>query len=163
MIILSLVISFFLEGIFTNLISLNSYLLPLFTITSLTILYPYFNNDNMKFIGVAVIVGFFYDIIYTDSLFVGTFSFSLISVAIIIIYNYINMNWLNINILNIIIIILYKVISYMFLCIIGYFHFKSNTMIYGIYHSLVINFIYGLLLYFITDKIGKKLKLKKME
>ena len=163
MIVVALIVSFFLEGLFTNLIPLNSYLLPLFTVTSLTILYPYFNNNNVKFIGVSTIIGFFYDIVYTDSLFVSTFSFVLISMAIIIIYNYINMNWLNINLLNIVIVILFKITSYMILCIVGYFHFKSNVMISGIYHSLIINFIYGLLLYGITFKIGKRLNLKKME
>lgn len=163
MIITSIIISFILEGVFTNLVDLNSLLLPLFTITSLTILYPYFNNNRNKFIVTCAMVGFFYDIIYTDSLFVNTFSFLIVGIAIIIIYNYISMNLVNINVLNIVIIIIFKIVSYMLLCIIGYLYFKSSVLIKGIYSSIIINVIYGIGLYLITDRIGKKMNLKKME
>ena len=163
MIIVSIIISFILEGVFTNLVGINSFLLPLFTVTSLTILYPYFNNNHNKFIGVCALVGFFYDIIYTESVFINTFSFTIMSMFIIIIYNYINMNIFNINGLNVIIIIIFKIVSYMLLCIVGYCHFKSNVLIRGIYHSLIINIIYGIIFYIITDIIGKRLGIRKIE
>ena len=163
MIIAIIIISFFLEGIFTNLISIHSLLIPLFTVTSLTILYPYFNSNNLKFVSISAIVGFFYDIIYTDSLFVNTLSFAIISIAIIIIYNYINMNWININILNIVVVILYKIVSYFILSLVGYLKFSSAVMIRGIYQSIIVNVLYGLIIYFVTYKVGKQLNLKKME
>ncbi len=163
MIVTTLIVSFFLEGAFTNLISNNSLFVPMFTITSLTILYPYFNNKQPKFMMMATLFGFFYDIIYTDSLFVNTFSFLIASIAIIIIYNYINMNWININVLNIVIIAIFKVVSYMILCMVGYMHFKSNILIQGIYHSILVNILYGIILYVVTDGIGRKLHLRKME
>ena len=163
MITASIIISFILEGVFSNLVSINSLFLPLFTVTSLTILYPYFNNNQTKFISVCALVGFFYDIIYTDSLFVNTFSFTIVALSIIIIYNYINMNIFNINGLNIVIIIIFKIVSYMILCIVGYLHFKSHILVKGIYSSLMINIIYGIILYIVTDAIGKKLNIRKME
>lgn len=163
MIVITLIVSFVLEGAFTNIISNNSLFVPMFTVTALTILYPYFNNKQPKFMLAATICGFFYDIIYTDSLFVNTFSFLSASIAIIIIYNYINMNWININVLNVIIVILFKVVSYMILCMVGYMYFKSNVLIEGIYHSIIANIVYGILLYVVTDRIGRKLSLRKME
>ena len=44
--IILIIISFILEGIFTNLISINSLLLPLFTITSFVFTYIYFNKEK---------------------------------------------------------------------------------------------------------------------
>lgn len=163
MIAIGIIISFILEGVFTNLVSLNSVLLPLFTVTALTILYPYFNNNQLKFMGISAITGLCYDIIYTDSIFVNTFSFVIISVAIIVIYNYITMNIFNINGLNIVIIVLFKVVSYLLLCIVGYTRFISGTLICGIYSSLIVNIIYGIVFYVVVDKIGKQLNIKKME
>ena len=47
MIVLISMISFFLDGILSRYILPNSLFLPLFTIVSLVIIYPYFNNDNL--------------------------------------------------------------------------------------------------------------------
>lgn len=163
MIIITLIFSFLFEGIFTNLISNNSLLIPMFLVTSLVILYPYFNCNNNKFLLSAGIIGFFYDIIYTDTLFLNTFAFLLTALSIIIIYNYINMNSFNINALNVVIIVIFDIISYILLCIVGYHGFDVDVLIRGIYSSIIANLVYGIILYIVTDKIGNKLKLRKME
>lgn len=162
MIVLTLIISFILEGIFTNLISMNSLFIPFFSLTALIILYPYFNNRN-KFILASILLGVFYDIIYTSMPFVNTFTFVLTCFFALLIYNYINMNWININILNIIMIIFYRIFSYILLCLINFTKFNSDILIKGIYSSIIINIIFGIVLYIVTDKLGKKLNIRKVE
>ena len=158
-----IILSFILEGLFSNLISHNSLLMPLFSLISLLVLWPYFNCNNKRFIIVSIIVGLFYDIIYTDSIFVNTFMFLLLSIFIIKINEYVNYNLLNMCLLSIVSICLYRILSYLLLCMVGYLNFDEIILIRGIYRSLIINIIYSIILYFSTNYIGKKFKLRKTE
>ena len=160
--IIAIIISFILEGIFTNLISINSIFLPLFTITSFVITYPYFNKEKKYlFIITSFIIGVIYDIAYTNSLFINTFTFILCSLLIMLINKYIKENLISKIIINIFITIMFKIISYLLLFIFGFIKFNQNILLKGIYSSLILNIIYGLILYIICDKINRKLKLRK--
>ena len=66
-----LLFSFLLEAAFTNIVSTNSFLIPLFSITSLVLIYPYFKNKNINYFIVCLILGSFYDIVFADSIFVN--------------------------------------------------------------------------------------------
>ena len=158
---LVLVISLLLEAIFSNIVSLNSLLIPLFLITSLVIIYPYFCKKNINFFLVCLVSGFLYDLIFADSLFINTLSFSFIGIIIILGYSYVNYSIYSSNILNIIIIILYRIISYLLLCIIGYTTFNENILLSGISSSLILNVIYGLILYLVIDMISKIFVIKR--
>lgn len=160
--IIAIIISFILEGIFTNLISINSIFLPLFTITSFVITYPYFNKEKKYlFIITSFIIGVIYDIAYTNSLFINTFTFILCSLLIMLINKYIKENLISKIIINIFITIMFKIISYLLLFTFGFIKFNQNILLKGIYSSLILNIIYGLILYIICDKINRKLKLRK--
>ena len=70
------VISFFLESIVSNFVSINSDLfLPLFTIVSLVIIYPYLKKERANYYKIAAVLGLFYDIVYTDTLILNLFLF----------------------------------------------------------------------------------------
>lgn len=165
MVYIVLIISFILEGIFTNLVSINSLFIPLFTITSLIMLYPYFNNKknnyNYNYIITTAITGIFYDIAYTNSLFVNTFAFVICGLLVILINNYVTPNILSRNCTNLVIIISYRIITYFILCIFGYMHFNESILLKGIYSSLILNIIFGIILYFLCDKLNKKLNIRK--
>ena len=162
--ILIIILSFILEGIFTNLFSFNSLFLPLFSITSLVITYSYFNKEKKySFILISIIIGILYDISYTDSLFINTFTFTICCLLIVLIDNYISNGFINKMCINIIIIIMFKVISYLLLFVFGFIKFNQNILIKGIYSSLILNIIYGVILYFICDKISNKLNIRKYE
>ena len=105
MIILILLISFTLEGIFSNLLSANSILIPLFTIISFVIVYPYFKNAKNKFYIYAGLIGLLYDIVYTNCPFVNTFTFLITSLMISLIYEYITVSKFNVTLINIIILL----------------------------------------------------------
>lgn len=163
MITVVIILSFLFDGIFSNLITNNSLLVPFFSLVCLLILYPYFNSNNGRFVIISGIVGLFYDIIYADSIFVNTFIFIIISIFIIRMSEYANYNLLNLCVLTIISICLYRVLSYLLLCIVGYLNFNEIILMKGICNSLIINIIYCIILYFITDYIGRKFKLRKTE
>lgn len=160
--IIVIILSFILEGIVTNIINSNSYLLPLFTITSLVITYPYFDKEKkVRFIIISIIIGILYDIAYTNSLFINTFTFTICALLIIILDNYIPDNFFNRNGINIIMIILFKTISYILLFIFRFINFNQNILIKGIYSSLILNIIYSIILYFVCDRIHIKINNKK--
>lgn len=165
MTIVFIIISFLLEGIFTNLVSINSLFIPLFTITSLVILFPYFNNKDKYFsyFIISVIFGFLYDIFYTNSLFINTFAFALNCLIIMFINNYVSPNLLIKMGVNVIVIIFYRITTYFMLCLYGYIIFNENLLLKGIYSSIIVNLIYGIILYFISNLCAKKLNIKKYE
>lgn len=163
MIVAILLISFAIESIVSNLIPLNSIFIPLFSIVSLVVVYPLFNGDKNKFLIYSFIFGLLYDIVYTNTIFVNTFSFLLTALIIILIYNYITINKINFSLVNILVILFYQSITYLLLCLVNYTKFNETTFFKGLYSSLILNIIYGLILYIITLFIAKKYKIRYLE
>ena len=158
-----LIVSFLLEASLSTIVSINSLFAPLFLLTSLTILFPYFKNKKENFFIVCLICGLFYDIAFYNSIFVNTISFAMFSGFVILCYNYINYNIFNSNFLNIFALIFYRIISYLILCIVDFVSFNQNILIKGIYSSILANLIYGVLIYIIINKISKIFKIEKSE
>ena len=78
MIIFISLVSFFLDGVLSKYISPNSIFLPLFTIVSLVLIYPYFNNNNNRYFKYIAILGLLYDIAYMNMSFYNFFIFMLL-------------------------------------------------------------------------------------
>ena len=156
-----IIFSFIFEAIMTNIVSINSLLIPLFTLVSLSLVYPYFKRNDNNFIIACGITGLFYDMIYTNTLFISTISFILISLIIILNYKMFKYNIFLVNIFNIFLLVIYRIISYLILVIIGYSSFKFNILLEGIYSSLIINILYGIVMYIIIDKISYLLDIKR--
>ena len=76
MIVFISIVSFFLDGILSKYISLNSIFLPLFTIVSLVIIYPYFNNNIYRYLKFVAIIGILYDITYLNTVFFNFFIYT---------------------------------------------------------------------------------------
>ncbi|MBQ9072357.1 MAG: rod shape-determining protein MreD [Bacilli bacterium] len=163
MIYIILIFSFLFEAAITNIIPLNSLLTPLFLLTSLTLLYPYFKNKKLNYIIVCIICGLFYDITLTSSSFINTLSFPLCGGLVILGYNYINYNIFSSNFLNIVILIVYRIITYLLLCIIDFISFDEMLLLEGIYNSLIANVIYGIFIYLLIDVLSKIFNIKRVE
>lgn len=163
MIIAILLISFALEGIFSNLISLTSLFIPLFSLVSLVVTYPLFDDDKNKFLIYSGIFGFFYDIVYTNTPFVNTFTFVLTALIIILIYNYITVNKINFSLINVLVILFYQIVSYLLLCLVNYTNFNENTFFKGLYSCLILNILYGIIVCLLTSFLAKKFKVRYME
>lgn len=162
MIILILLISFALEGIFSNFISANSILIPLFTIISFVIVYPYFKNEKNKFYIYSLVVGLLYDIVYTNCPFINTFTFLITSLMISLMYEYITVSKFNVTLINIIILLFYQTISYIVLCFFSYTTFNEITLLTTLYSSIIINVIYGFLLFILVSFLDKNHKIRKL-
>lgn len=163
MICLILIFSFLFEAMFTNLVGISSIFIPLFTLTSIVLIYPYFKKKNFNYLIVCLILGIFYDIAFADSVFVNTICFGIIGGLNILIYNYVKYNIYTSNLINIIIIITYRIISYIILLSINFITFNGNIFFKGIYSSLLINISYGIILYLVIELLAKILNKKRVE
>ena len=63
----ALIISFLLEAIFSNFVSIGGYFVPLFTLTALIIICP-FLQEKEKYYKYAFMAGMLYDLFYTDTI-----------------------------------------------------------------------------------------------
>lgn len=158
-----IIISFVLDSIVSNIVSLNSWFIPLFTLMSLIIAYPYFNGNIKNYFITCFITGLFYDLIYTDTIIIHAFLFVLIGFIITRLNLIFSNNYLNVMIMAIICIILYRFISYGLLLITNNISFNFTLLLKSIYHSLILNMIYVAGVFILTDKISLKLKIKKLD
>ena len=95
-----LIISFILDGIFSNFLPSNSIFNSLFTLVSLIIVYPYFNGNRHDYYKYAFILGLAYDLIYTDTVIFYAFVFLSVSFIISRFMLVLANNYLNIVIEN---------------------------------------------------------------
>ena len=160
MVYILVIISFLLESAITNIVSIDSIFIPLFKLTSLVILYPYFKNKT-NFIIACLICGFIYDVSFSDSVFINTISFGISGFLTVLAYNYFKHTIYSSNFINIFIIVLYRIISYVLLVIVDYMNFKWFILIKGIYSSIIINIIYGIFIYLISNFLSKMFNIKK--
>ncbi len=158
-----IILSFYLEGFISNWVSNNGLLVPTFTMISLLLIYPYYNRNNFGFILTSGIIGALYDITYTNTLFLNTIVFLIISLLIIKAYDYINNNLFNTTILSIVIIAVYRIITYFILVILGYFSFNVNKLIVSFYSSILLNIIYTIAIYLLASIVAKRFQIKKMD
>lgn len=156
-----IIFSFLFEATFSNIVGITSILIPLFTLISLSILYPYFKKNIVTFIVVCSIVGLFYDLIFTNAPFINTVSFMIMSFLIILNYRIFKHNIVSLSIFNIILVVLYRIVSYILLVLIDYTRFSFKTLMIGIYSSLIVNVIYGIILYIILGKLSRVLEKKR--
>lgn len=131
MIYLFLFISLLLESIFSNIVGINSILIPLFLISALVFIYP-----KKNYLSICIICGLLYDMCFYNSLFINTISFLLIGLLLKKISKY------NIYLRLIIVIIFYRFITYFLLILIAYSKFNIYVLFKSMYSSIIINIIY---------------------
>jgi rod shape-determining protein MreD len=161
MIIIILLISFYLEGIISNLLNIN-FLIPLFTLVSLIIIYQYLYNLKNDYYKLCFIIGLLYDIAYTDTLFLNACLFLFIGFIITKLNIIITNNTFNVIILSILIINIYRILTFIILILINYIDLNFYNLFISIVNSLIINIIYVVILYKITDLISRKKGIYKM-
>ena len=138
----------------------NNYLIPMFTIISFILLLPYFKTkkDYLIYIG---IFGFLYDIMITDTLILNLVLFLLIGSIIIFLDNRISHCYISNIFKFLIIIFIYDLLTYSILIINGYIDYSFVIFLKKYVSSLLLNFIYVTILYFFTNYLSKKFKIKK--
>lgn len=144
-------ISIFLDGAF-NIIFPYSILCSLFSILSLIIIYPFFNN-KIKYIKFSLIFGLIYDILFTNFYIFNIFIFFIISVIIYYFFNKNTYNLFNVFILNIIIIHLYIILVLIMFNISNYGINLFSELIFILPHFYISNIIYIIISYLFIDRI----------
>ena len=162
MISVVLITSFLLEVIFSNIVRLNSLFIPLFFIASLVIMYPYFKS-KLNYLIVCLLCGLLYDLGFMNTAFINTLCFTFTGLIIMLLHSYMNYNLVSTNIVNLLAIIFYRLITYLLLCLVAYNNFHILTLLKGIYSSLLINIMYGVILYLVLEIITIKFNIKKNE
>lgn len=161
MIIIVSIISFILEAFVSNIVSLNGLFMPLFTLMSLIIIFPYFNENIKPYLITSFIIGVFYDIIYTNTVVIHGILFLLIAFLIIRLNVVFSSNWINVMIMALVCIIAYRIASFSILVITNTIPLNFIVLLKSIYQSILLNLIYVVLAFLITDHISFKLKIKK--
>ena len=160
--IIIMIISLLLDGLLSNylpyLVNDLSLFTPLFTLISIFIIYPFYRKREKEYFIHIFILGIIYDLLYTNLLFFTGVIFVIVGLIIkFIIKNY-ELGYLKILLYMVIIIVLYESITVLFLGIYNVIPISFNKLIYKISHSLIINLIYGELLFIIIKILPKRFK-----
>lgn len=147
---LFLLFTFFLDITFNLYININL-LYPMFTLSSLIILYFLIKNKN-NYLILSIILGFIYDLIYSSN-FINTVLFFIISLIIKNIFNK-NISIIKILFTFLIIIFIYDLSLFLYVVIVNKYSYSLNIFLNKYLSSLIINFIY--IIIFCRKKYYKK-------
>ena len=158
--IIVFIISFILDGLLSNIINQNSLFLPLCTIITIPLIYPYFKKNKLNdYYKLVIIFGALYDMVYTNTIFVNITIFFILAQITILFNKSLSDNIINFSFLMIISITSYRIITYFNYLLMSKKAFSFITLIAGIYKSYLFNLIYGSILYIILEKVSFKYKI----
>ena len=156
------IISLLLDGILTNFLPYLendlSLFTPLLSVITIFLIVPFYRKDEKKYLINVFIYGIIYDLFYTNLLFWNAFIFLIIALIAIFIYKNYEINFLKIIIPLIVIITSYELINASIIWIFQLVPITFSKVIYKITHTLLLNIIYGELIYIILKIIPKKYK-----
>ena len=110
--------------------------------SSLVLLEPYFKKNKDMFFVFCFFVGIFYDFVYTGTYFMNAGMFLIVGVLVSY-FNGITPNNFVVSILELIVM-------------------SFSVLFRSIYSSILINLIYGILLYFILYLVSKRFNIKRI-
>lgn len=158
------ILSFFLEGFVSNIVGINTnFFVPLFSIVSLLIVYPYFNHEEGDFLKCCFALGLAYDLVYTDTLIVNACLFVVVGLFIRFLNSWLSNHMISISFMIVLTILMYRIMMYMILIVIGFLPLDWNVFVKSFYSSLLLNIIYGEVLYVSADFFSKKYHIRKID
>ena len=131
----------------------------LFVPITIYLIYPFYKNQELRYYIESFIIGIIYDLIFTNLLFFDGVIFLIISLVSVKIYkNFIVDKYKNIMYVFLIIILYEFLVASIFL-IFNLVPISFYDFIYKISHTLLINVVYGFLLYEIIGSGSRQKKL----
>ncbi len=163
--IITVIISFILDSfvsqyIFPSITNFNIFI-PMFSLISLIIVFPYFNSNNKDYLITCLITGLIYDITYTNTLGLNMALFLLSGYIIIFLDNGLSNNLFSLLIKMLIIIFIYDSLTYLILILLNYIDYSIIDLFIKMLKSLTLNSIYLIFTYLITNMIAKHFKIRK--
>ena len=161
--ILIIISSFILDIILSNVLPFMkgdlSIFTSLFVPITIYLIYPFYKNQELKYYIESFIIGIIYDLIFTNLLFFDGVIFLIISLVSVKIYkNFIVDKYKNIMYVFLIIILYEFLVASIFL-IFNLVPICFYDFVYKISHPLLINVVYGFLLYEIIGSGSRQKKL----
>ncbi|CDC61156.1 unknown [Clostridium sp. CAG:417] len=161
--ILIIISSFILDIILSNVLPFMkgdlSIFTSLFVPITIYLIYPFYKNQELKYYIESFIIGIIYDLIFTNLLFFDGVIFLIISLVSVKIYkNFIVDKYKNIMYVFLIIILYEFLVASIFL-IFNLVPICFYDFVYKISHTLLINVVYGFLLYEIIGSGSRQKKL----
>lgn len=161
--ILIIISSFILDIILSNVLPFMkgdlSIFTSLFVPITIYLIYPFYKNQELRYYIESFIIGIIYDLIFTNLLFFDGVIFLIISLVSVKIYkNFMVDKYKNIMYVFLIIILYEFLVASIFL-IFNLVPISFYDFIYKILHTLLINVVYGFLLYEIIGSGSKQKKL----
>lgn len=162
--IIILIISILLDGIINNSIPyINlSLFTPLLTLISIIVIYPMYKKENKKYLITIFITGIIYDLLYTNLLFYNGVLFLVLGLLNIYINKKIQVNYLTILLILLLNITLYVLLNSLILFICNIVVITPDKILYIFTHSIILNIIYGYLLFVVIKRLSSKNKKLKL-
>ncbi len=161
--VVSLIISFLLQGLSSNLFSYYfesiSIFSTIYVLVNLVVLQEYY-VDTKKFMILIVVVGLLMDIVYNSTAFLSVFVFAIIYYVNKGLKFSLPYNLVTVNLFSIVSIILYHLITFVFLFVVRFDNYSLFYLFKIIGCSLIMTVIYTSLLYYVIDHLFKKFDLK---
>lgn len=155
-----LLISIVLDGILSNflpyLVNDLSPFTPMLTVIAIFMIYPFFRKKEKNYFITIFIVGMIYDLLYTNLVFFNGVLFLIIGFISLEIYKNFEISYLKLIIYLILIISAYEILTGIILLVFNMVPVTLYKVLYKITHSLILNIIYGELIYLIINLIPKK-------
>lgn len=160
--VIILVISFFLDGILSNFLPYMvgdlSFFTPMLTITSLVVIYSFFTKNKKTYFIICFVTGIFYDFMYTNLLFYNAILFFGVGLLTMLLYRYIRYTWLSLLLFIFLGIVGYECMNALVILIFQLVPMTFYRLLYKIIHSLILNLLYGEVIYLIIWLLPKKYK-----
>ena len=158
--ILIIVMSFIIDGILTNFLPYIelSLFMPLLTLISIFLIYPFYKKSDTKYFLIVIIVGIIYDLFYTNLLFFNSLLFLLVAYLSKTIYKNLEISSIKLPIYITIVIITYEILTALILLIFNVVPITFSNVLYKISHSIILNIIYSEIIYLILKLVPEKYK-----
>lgn len=162
MLVFLIVLSFLLDGVLTNFLPFFqgdlSFLTPYFTIVVLFLAVPFFTRKKeiKNYYILAIVLGILYDLFYTNLLVVHAVLFAVLAFFFRKTWENMQINWITIPLLLILFIGFYHLL---FIGLLLLFHSVQVSVLDFLYvwsHSILLNLLYGEMIYFAFSTWNKK-------
>lgn len=158
--IVILVISFILDIIFSNILPFMKEDLSLFTplLVPITIylIYPFYKNNHKKYYLISILVGFIYDLVFTNLLFYDAVIFLLLAFLTVKLNKMFEIDKYRNILYLVLIIIIYESSLALFCIIFNLVPITFSSLFYKISHTLILNIIYGFIFFIIIENLPKR-------
>lgn len=143
------IISLLLENFFNIFFNHTN---PLFTLLSLIFLYYYFRKQRKKYFIFSFVMGFIYDLFFTNFLILNSLLFLFISVCIYYVLSTHKNDFIHMLLTSIFIIFLYNFFNVVILNFFNYTNYSILDFSFILRKFILVNIIYTIFLYLIIKK-----------